>query len=211
MNCAFPSASPLSARPRRFPPIRCRRPAWCWDRHRHFSHNPFAGDAAVLPVAYGGAPLPQSFAASTALNINLALDAGYNLDLTQRFDNYDALQSPLLDQPVSWAWPMAAVMPALTYDARARSAPASGRSAQERPAGQFHLRSHPGHARFAADLGQWRAALASGRRVLGFQRLGRPQSQRHRQQPERPAAWLQSAGRLRSRRHHRRASMSRRI
>ena len=63
-----------------------------------FSVNAFAGSPLVLPVAYGGAALAPSFAASTALNINLALDAGYNLDLTQRFDNYTTLQSPLLDQ-----------------------------------------------------------------------------------------------------------------
>ena len=62
------------------------------------SQNPFAGSAAVLPVAYGGMAVPQSFAASTALNINLALDAGYNLDLSQRFDNYGAALSPLLNQ-----------------------------------------------------------------------------------------------------------------
>src|ERR1700722_7288835 len=62
------------------------------------SHNPFASESVVLPVAFGGAVLPQSFAASTALNIHLALDAGYNLDLPQHFDNYDALQSPLFDQ-----------------------------------------------------------------------------------------------------------------
>lgn len=61
------------------------------------STDRFAG-AAVMPVAFGGATLPQSFAASTALNINLALDAGYNLDLAQRFSNYSALQSPLFDQ-----------------------------------------------------------------------------------------------------------------
>lgn len=61
------------------------------------SRNPFAGQTEVLPVAFGGAVLPQSFAASTALNINLALDAGYNLDLTQRFNNYSASQSPLFD------------------------------------------------------------------------------------------------------------------
>jgi hypothetical protein len=62
------------------------------------SRNPFAGASQVLPVAFGGAVLPQSFAASIALNIHLALDAGYNLDLTQRFDNYGALQSPLFDE-----------------------------------------------------------------------------------------------------------------
>ena len=62
------------------------------------SGNIFAGGVVELPVIYGGAVQPQSFAASTAININLALDAGYNLDLTQRFDNYDARMSPLFDQ-----------------------------------------------------------------------------------------------------------------
>jgi hypothetical protein len=62
------------------------------------SGNAFAGSAVQLPVVYGGAVLPESFAASTALNINLALDAGYNLDLAQRFDNYGARMSPLLNQ-----------------------------------------------------------------------------------------------------------------
>ena len=61
------------------------------------SRNLFAGQPEVMPVAFGGAVLPQSFAASMALNSNLALDAGYNLDLTQRFDNYSASQSPLFD------------------------------------------------------------------------------------------------------------------
>jgi hypothetical protein len=63
-----------------------------------FSENPFAGAATEMPVAYDHAIAPPSFAASTALNINLALDGGYNLDLTQRFDNYDARLSPFVDQ-----------------------------------------------------------------------------------------------------------------
>ena len=63
-----------------------------------FSTNPFAGSAEVMPVIYGSPLLPQSFAASTALNINVALDAGYNLDLAQRFDNYSGQMSPLLAQ-----------------------------------------------------------------------------------------------------------------
>ncbi|HVZ28444.1 MAG TPA: hypothetical protein VG798_07280 [Rhizomicrobium sp.] len=61
------------------------------------SSNVFAGTPVVMPVAFGGAVLPQSFAASAALNINLALDAGYNLDLAQRFNNYGSVQSPLFD------------------------------------------------------------------------------------------------------------------
>ncbi len=63
-----------------------------------FSRSEFSSNATVLPVAYASAARPQSFAASTALSINLALDAGYNLDLAQRFENYSALKSPLLDQ-----------------------------------------------------------------------------------------------------------------
>ncbi len=62
------------------------------------SGNEFAGSPIVMPVIYGSAMLPQSFAATTALSMNLALDAGYNLDLGQRFENYSALKSPLLDQ-----------------------------------------------------------------------------------------------------------------
>lgn len=63
-----------------------------------FSQNPFAGSAAVMPVEYANTLVPQSFATSTALNINLALDAGYNLNLAQRFDNYSGELSPLLDR-----------------------------------------------------------------------------------------------------------------
>lgn len=83
-----------------------------------FSRNPFAGDAVALPVAYGGTLLPQSFAASTALNINLALDTGYNLDLTQRFDNYDAQLSPLLDRTSFLGLANGGRYAGLTYDAQ---------------------------------------------------------------------------------------------
>ena len=38
----------------------------------------------------------DSFAASVALSSRLALDSGYNVDLTQRFDNFDAQKSPFL-------------------------------------------------------------------------------------------------------------------
>lgn len=57
----------------------------------------FAGNAFVLPVAYGVESVPSGVAASIPLSINIALDAGYNLDLTQRFGNYDGEASPLLD------------------------------------------------------------------------------------------------------------------
>jgi hypothetical protein len=38
----------------------------------------------------------DSFAASLALSSKLALDSGYNIDLSQRFGNFDTMQSPLL-------------------------------------------------------------------------------------------------------------------
>jgi hypothetical protein len=63
-----------------------------------FSPNIYSGSATVLPVAFGGAGLPDGYAASQALNIHVALDSGYNLDLGQRFENYGASVSPLLDQ-----------------------------------------------------------------------------------------------------------------
>ena len=83
---------------RRFPPTRCRRRGLALGPARHSRAMILPAAAIVMPVVYGGAVLPQSFAASTALSMNLALDAGYNLDLGQRFDNYAALKSPLLDQ-----------------------------------------------------------------------------------------------------------------
>lgn len=61
------------------------------------SADAFTGNVFVLPVAYGVESVPSGVAASTALSINIALDAGYNLDLTQRFENYDGLASPLLN------------------------------------------------------------------------------------------------------------------
>ena len=54
-----------------------------------FSGSDFS--RAILPGA-----APGSFAASVALSNKFALDSGYNVDLTQRFGNYDGLKSPLL-------------------------------------------------------------------------------------------------------------------
>ena len=78
-----------------------------------FASNPFAGDADGMPVRSAAPCCRRVSPPSTALNINLALDGGYNLDLAQRFDNYDALAiAAARSRRVFWAWPMAAVMPA---------------------------------------------------------------------------------------------------
>jgi len=57
---------------------------------------PMAGfnGASPLHITYGRAA--SGFASSTLLAPNLALDAGRNLDIAARFDNYDGAASPLL-------------------------------------------------------------------------------------------------------------------
>ena len=82
-NVAIPSASAL-------PEVALRGPA------ARFSQNALAGDPLVLKTSFGGAAVPHDFAASVALSEKLAIDTGYDVDLTQRFDNYDGLQSPLI-------------------------------------------------------------------------------------------------------------------
>jgi hypothetical protein len=61
------------------------------------SRNIFAADPIVLKTGFGTVSMPHDFAASTALSERLAVDTGYGVDLTQRFGNYDGLQSPLLN------------------------------------------------------------------------------------------------------------------
>ena len=60
------------------------------------SQGVLAGDPITLQTSFGSATMPQDFAASVALSDRLAVDTGYNVDLTQRFDNYDGVQSPLV-------------------------------------------------------------------------------------------------------------------
>ena len=60
------------------------------------SQDVLAAEPATLKTSFGTASMPQDFAASVALSAKLAVDTGYNVDLTQRFDNYDGLQSPLI-------------------------------------------------------------------------------------------------------------------
>jgi hypothetical protein len=62
------------------------------------SQDVLAGEPLTLKTSFGIATMPQDFAASVALSAKLAIDTGYNVDLTQRFDNYDGLQSPLIAQ-----------------------------------------------------------------------------------------------------------------
>ncbi|HUO02341.1 MAG TPA: hypothetical protein VMU31_06155 [Rhizomicrobium sp.] len=54
--------------------------------------------ATPTPIAtsFGTITPPQNFAASVALSANLAVDTGYDVDLSQRFDNYDGFRSPLI-------------------------------------------------------------------------------------------------------------------
>ena len=52
----------------------------------------------VIATSFGSIVPPQDFAASVALSANLAVDTGYNVDLSQRFDNYDGGQSPLIGE-----------------------------------------------------------------------------------------------------------------
>jgi hypothetical protein len=60
------------------------------------SHDALAGEPLVLKTSFGTATAPHDFAASVALSDRLAIDTGYNVDLSQRFDNYDGVQSPLI-------------------------------------------------------------------------------------------------------------------
>jgi hypothetical protein len=60
------------------------------------SHDLLAADPITLRSSFGTATAPSNFAASMALSEHLALDTGYNVDLTQRFENYDGVQSPLV-------------------------------------------------------------------------------------------------------------------
>ena len=65
---------------------------------QRFSENVFQAAPATLTTSFGTITPPHNFAASVALNANLAVDTGYNVDLSQRFTNYDGTQSPLIDQ-----------------------------------------------------------------------------------------------------------------
>ena len=60
------------------------------------SQDVLASEPVTLKTSFGTVTMPQDFAASVALNAKLAVDTGYNVDLTQRFDDYDGLRSPLV-------------------------------------------------------------------------------------------------------------------
>jgi hypothetical protein len=64
---------------------------------QRFSDNVFQAAPAMLATSFGTIVPPHSFAASVALNANLAVDTGYDVDLSQRFNSYDGIQSPLID------------------------------------------------------------------------------------------------------------------
>ena len=82
-NTAIPSAAALSVSELQGPASRV-------------SQDKLVGEPITLKTSFGVITTPQDFAASVALSAKLAVDSGYNVDLTQRFDNYDGLQSPLV-------------------------------------------------------------------------------------------------------------------
>jgi len=61
-----------------------------------FGQDIFASTPTVIQTSFGTVTAPQPFAASAALSANLAVDTGYDVDLSQRFGNYDGVQSPLI-------------------------------------------------------------------------------------------------------------------
>lgn len=58
----------------------------------------FPAAPITIATSFGTVTPPQQFAASVALSANLAVDTGYDVDLSQRFDNYDGSQSPLIGE-----------------------------------------------------------------------------------------------------------------
>ena len=56
----------------------------------------FQATPTLIATNFGTITPPQNFAASVALGANLAVDTGYGVDLSQRFDNYDGVPSPLI-------------------------------------------------------------------------------------------------------------------
>jgi len=63
---------------------------------QRISENVFQAAPTLLATSFGTITPPHDFAASVALSANLAVDTGYGVDLSQRFDNYDGFQSPLI-------------------------------------------------------------------------------------------------------------------
>ena len=82
-NTAIPSASAFAESAMQGPASR-------------MSQDILAAEPITLKTSFGTVTAPQDFAASVALSAKLAVDTGYNVNLTQRFDNYDGLQSPLI-------------------------------------------------------------------------------------------------------------------
>ncbi|MGH6828124.1 MAG: hypothetical protein ACREFW_04365, partial [Rhizomicrobium sp.] len=72
-------------------------PAWA-------VQGPFSGPslsqapARLLQTRFGTVVPPRNFAASVPLSANLAMDTGYNVDLSQRFESYDGFGSPLIGE-----------------------------------------------------------------------------------------------------------------
>ncbi|MES2255215.1 MAG: hypothetical protein V4559_09255 [Pseudomonadota bacterium] len=60
------------------------------------SQDALGSDPVRLSTSFGTAAKPHQFVSSIALSAHLAIDAGYDVNLSQRFDNYDGVQSPLI-------------------------------------------------------------------------------------------------------------------
>jgi hypothetical protein len=60
------------------------------------AENVFSVAPTAIATSFGTVTPPQNYAASVALSADLAVDTGYDVDLSQRFDNYDGFQSPLI-------------------------------------------------------------------------------------------------------------------
>jgi hypothetical protein len=95
MGAAWADDARLPARLTSFgAPLSLSQPLALLGPQASFAAGDFSRTALFLP----GGSARGSFAASLALSPVLALDSGYDLDLTQRFANYDGLKSPLISQ-----------------------------------------------------------------------------------------------------------------
>ena len=121
-----------------------------------FSYNEFAAS----PLAMWSSAPRSSFAASLPLSSSFALDSGFNTDVAQRFANFDALKSPLLDNATvlalanGGAYAGATWMPSATLHLRA------GASLRNNRLDSFSFNPVSSFLPSAADTSQSRSLLA---------------------------------------------------
>ena len=122
-----------------------------------FSYGTFAASPLT---SFSGSAGRGSFASSLALSPAFALDGGFNADIAQRFNNFDALQSPLLDNASllslanGGAYAGATWMPAATLHLRA------GASLRSSRLDSFSFDTLSGPLPSAFDASQSRSLLA---------------------------------------------------